>query len=66
LHDGGCRLIVDCFGSDQVNLTNSPGPDWYPDASPDGSRIVFQFEGEEETVDVFMTNGRVLDPEPGA
>ena len=28
-------------GTNQVNLTNNPAPDWYPNWSPDGQNIVF-------------------------
>ena len=42
-------------GSDLLNLTNDPEPDWQPDWSPDGSRIVFA-RGPGDPLDIWVMN----------
>ena len=40
--DGNDEIyIMNTDGTNQINLTNSPATDWYPDWSPDGEKIIF-------------------------
>ena len=40
--DGNDEIyLMNTDGTNQINLTNSPASDWYPDWSPDGEKIIF-------------------------
>jgi Tol biopolymer transport system component len=52
-------LAINPDGSGQVNLTNNPAPDFTPEWSPDGSKIVFYRNlglAPRQDLDVFVMN----------
>ena len=58
--DGNLEIyVMKADGSDQVNLTNNPGLDWYPDVSPDGTKVLFgsyRNPSDDDDEDIFVMN----------
>lgn len=67
--EGADIFVMRRPGNELSNLTNTPAPDWQPDASPDGREIVFA-RGPGDPLDLWImnadgTNQRVLLEHPG-
>jgi Tol biopolymer transport system component len=55
--DGEEIWVMNADGTDQVNITNSPGNDFWPDWSPDGDRIVFTSGGGSNEIYAINADG---------